>query len=103
MKESPPFHQAWCPPVTRILLVSANQNSSQSTGRNNTCSLPVQKLDASLANQVTTPRSSSGRPSRPSGFSLDHFSNNSGCLSRNSAVILSCSLSNLRKTANNQK
>lgn len=53
-----------------------------------TYSLPVQKLEASLANQVTTPRSSSGRPSRPIGFNLDHFSSNSGCLSRYAAVIL---------------
>ena len=55
---------------------------------NKTYSLPVQKLDASLANQVTTPRSSSGRPMRPIGFNLDHLSNSSGCLSRYAAVIL---------------
>jgi len=54
----------------------------------NTHSLPVQKLDASLANQAITPRNSSGRPIRPIGFNLDHFSSRCGCLSRYAAVIL---------------
>ena len=45
-------------------------------------SLPVQKLDASLANHTVTPRSSSGRPIRPIGFKLDHFSRRLGWLSR---------------------
>ena len=56
----------------------------------NTHSLPVQKLDASDASHVTTPRSSSGRPSRPSGFISDHFSSRCGSLFRNAAVILPC-------------
>jgi len=55
-----------------------------------TYSLPVQKLDASLANQTTTPRSSSGRPMRPIGFKLDHLSRSCGCLSMKAAVILFC-------------
>lgn len=55
---------------------------------NNTHSLPVQNVDASDASHATTPRSSSGRPSRPSGFDFDHFSNSSGCLSKYAAVIL---------------
>lgn len=58
-------------------------------GKSFTHSLPVQKLDASLANHATTPRSSSGRPMRPKGFKFDHFSRRWGCASRYAAVILS--------------
>ena len=54
----------------------------------NTHSLPVQKLDASDASHVTTPRSSSGRPSRPSGLISDHVSSRCGSLSAYVAVIL---------------
>lgn len=54
-----------------------------------TYSLPVQKLDASLANHAMTPRSSSGRPMRPKGFKFDHFSRRWGCASRYAAVMLS--------------
>jgi len=53
-----------------------------------TYSLPVQKLDASLANHAITPRSSSGWPIRPNGFELDHLSRSCGSLSRNAAVML---------------
>ena len=53
-----------------------------------TYSLPVQKLDASLANHAITPRSSSSRPIRPTGLELDHLSRSCGSLSRNAAVIL---------------
>ena len=53
-----------------------------------TYSLPVQKLDASLANHAMAPRSSSGRPIRPTGFELDHLSRSCSSLSRNAAVIL---------------
>ena len=53
-----------------------------------TYSLPVQKELASLASQVATPRNSSGRPRRPIGFSLAHFSNRLGCASKYVAVNL---------------
>lgn len=53
-----------------------------------THSLPVQYVLASLASQVTTPRSSSGLPIRPIGFWLDHLSSRPGCVSRYAAVSL---------------
>jgi hypothetical protein len=59
------------------------------TGESFTHSLPVQKLDASLANHAMTPRSSSGRPMRPKGFKFDHFSRRWGSASRYAAVMLS--------------
>jgi len=58
-------------------------------GKSFTYSLPVQKLDASLANHAMTPRSSSGRPMRPKGFKFDHLSRRWGCASRYAAVMLS--------------
>lgn len=78
---------------------SAHQNTANDTQQRrhgkvaNTHSLPVQKLDASDASHVTTPRISSGRPRRPSGFMLDHLSNSCGCLSKYAAVILGRSMS----------
>lgn len=53
-----------------------------------THSLPVQYVLESLASHATMPRSSSGRPRRPVGFWLDHFSSKPGCESRNSPVNL---------------
>ena len=48
----------------------------------------MQNVLASLASQVTTPRSSSGRPMRPNGFKLAHLSSRCGCVSRYAAVML---------------
>lgn len=80
-------HQAWWPPLTRML-----QGGESTMGcvlfLELTYSLPVQKVDASLANHAITPRSSSGRPIRPIGFKLDHLSRRCGSLSRYAAVIL---------------
>lgn len=53
-----------------------------------THSLPVQKLDALLANHTHTPLISSGLPILPIGFRFDHFSSRWGCLSKYAAVIL---------------
>jgi hypothetical protein len=80
------------------VMSSANQNAISNKHQNHeykqnldgrkTYSLPVQKVEASDASQAITPLSSSGRPSRPSGFKLDHLSNKCGCLSRYAAVML---------------
>lgn len=48
------------------------------TTKANTHSDPVQNVDASDASHDTTPRSSSGRPILPSGFSSDHLASSSG-------------------------
>jgi len=77
------------------MMPAANKNTTrykesaqEYKSRMKTHSLPVQKLDASLANQTTGPLTSSIRPIRPIGFKLDHFASSSGSTSRNSAVIL---------------
>ena len=57
-----------------------------------THSLPVQKLEASLASQVTTPRNSSGLPMRPIGLEEDHLASNSVRVSKNAAVILEANI-----------
>ena len=83
--------------VSPRVVPSANQNAVSNNNikittkkqlREKTYSLPVQKVEASDASQAITPLSSSGRPSRPSGFKPDHLSNKCGCLSRYAAVIL---------------
>lgn len=68
-----------------------------------THSLPVQKLDASLANQAITPRSSSGLPIRPIGFKSDHFSKRWGWLSKYAAVILGIFMSMFQKIIQEEK
>lgn len=81
------LYHAWCPPFTTILQY---RKSAKRLGLFcvSTYSLPVQNVDASLANHVITPRNSSGRPIRPIGFKLDHFSRRCGCSSIYAAVIL---------------
>lgn len=83
-------YHAWCPPETsmlrmRIVVVSGERTRK---GCNSTHSLPVQKVLASLASHVTTPRSSSGRPSRLRGFAFAYSSRSSGCTSKYACVIL---------------
>lgn len=53
-----------------------------------THSLPVQKLDASLASHVTTPLNSSVVPIRPSGFKFDHLSSRCGLVPSSAADML---------------
>lgn len=65
-----------------------SMHMGQIKGNLNTYSLPVQNVDASLANHAITPRSSSGLPILPIGFKLDHLSNKCGCESRYAAVML---------------
>lgn len=71
-----------------IKISSRQWNKKMKSRREKTYSLPVQKVEASDASQAITPLSSSGRPSRPSGFKLDHLSNKCGCVSTYAAVIL---------------
>ena len=76
------------------MISTAHQNTATHSARHpkknrgNTHSLPVQKLDASNASHTKTPRFSSGRPRRPSGFRPEHFSYRCCYLSRYAAVIL---------------
>lgn len=67
---------------------SSRSKAHAADGRKGTYSLPVQNVLASLASHATTPRSSSGRPRRPSGFRLAHLSSRCGCVSRYAAVML---------------
>ena len=53
-----------------------------------THSLPVQNVLASLASHVTTPLSSSGRPSRFNGFESAAISSKRGLGSKYAAVML---------------
>ena len=89
------FLHGYTHPILTVTLASTMNDAHRSQGYYGNChqspspkwwfrtySLPVQKLDASLANHTVTPRSSSGRPIRPIGFKLDHFSRRLGWLSR---------------------
>lgn len=53
-----------------------------------TYSLPVQNVLASLASHVTTPLSSSGRPSLFNGFESAAISSRRGSVSKYAAVML---------------
>lgn len=56
-----------------MLRVAVSQSTADTKAATGTHSLPVQNVDASLANHATTPRSSSGLPIRPIGFRFSHF------------------------------
>ena len=78
-----------------------------SIGLRKTHSLPVQNAPASLASHASTPRSSSGRPSRPSGFASVNSFAYAGSCSINADMLwpgIACTMAgmsiSLRKSAN---
>lgn len=68
--------------------ISKHSNEINEIKGSGTHSLPVQKLDASLASHVTTPLNSSVVPIRPSGFKFDHLLSRCGLVPSSAADML---------------